>query len=164
MGIKSFFDTFGWGFCGLVGSGLLIACLIEIIIKKPADWLEKKWAGHPRFIAVLQGAKVVVTQIIAWVLSVWFALLVCKVLPLPGGEVLIPLWTSLAYISQFVFSCFGIKGILALIKKHSSEKAKEVEVERDPFEGMEKLSENLWQDKNTGHYYTTTKKGGIKAL
>ena len=138
---RSFFEAYGWGLLALIGSGLIIALLIEIIIKNPVKWLEEKWKNHERLIAILQGAKMVVTQVVAWVLCIWFSQLVCKVLPLPGAETLLPIWVSLAYVAQFIFSCFGIKGILALIKKHEEKKNEpKEEKHEEPKEVLTKTS------------------------
>ena len=139
--IKAFFDVYGWGLVGLIGSGLIIALLVEIIIKNPVKWLEDKWADHPRLLALLQGAKMVFTQIVAWTLCVWFSQLVCKALPLPGAETLLPIWVALAYIAQYIFSCFGIKGLLEWFKRRKEKKAepKEEKVE-EPKEVLTKTA------------------------
>lgn len=138
--IKAFFDAYGWGLLTLVGAGLLVAFLIEIIIKNPVKWLEAKWADHERLSAILLGAKMVMTQVVAWTLSVWFAQLVCKVLPLPGAEVLLPLWVATVYICQYIFSCWGIKGILAAIKKHIEKKEQKEKEEKPAPEPKEILT------------------------
>ena len=130
--IKGFFAEYGWGFLMLVCSGLLTAGLIEVIVKNPVKWLEGKWQGHDRLIAVLLGFKAVVTQVVAWTLSVWFAQLVCKVVALPGGEVLLPLWVALAYLAQYVFSCFGIKGIIDYAKKRAEREPEQKEKKEKP--------------------------------
>ena len=137
---KSFLGAYGWGLLTLIGAGLLVAFLIEIIIKNPVKWLEEKWSAHERLIAVLQGAKMVLTQVVAWTLCVWFAQLVCKVLPLPGAEVLLPLWVAVVYVAQYIFSVFGIKGFLALLKKRAEKKEKEEKPAPEPKEILTKTN------------------------
>ena len=69
--------------------------------------------------------------------------MVCKVLPLPGAEVLLPLWVATVYICQYIFSCWGIKGILAAIKKHiekKEQKEKEEKPEPEPKEILTKTN------------------------
>ncbi len=160
--IASFFDAYGWGFIMLVGSGLIIAILIEIIIKNSAKWLNEKWKSHERLLRAIEGARIVLTQIVAWALSVWFSQLVCKVAALPGGDVLLPIWVSLIYGCQYIFSCFGIKGIIAWAKKRGERAEQramakaEAKAEREKVKDELTLlpgSDSVYTD-GQGHYFT----------
>lgn len=111
--IKSFFAAYGWSFLILIGMGFLIAFLCEVAIKKSIEWLEKKWEGKTKLLQILQAAKIIVIQIFTWGLSFWCASILQKGMPLPGGGVLFPFWVGLIYFVQYVFSMFGIKGIIA---------------------------------------------------
>lgn len=122
LAVWAWFCEYGWGFAMLILSGLLVAGILEIMVKKSFVWLAEKWAGHERLIAILNGAKIFVTQLITGLLSVWFAQLVVKAVALPGGEVLLPIWVCCIYFLQYIFSMVGWKGLVAYAQSRKDEK------------------------------------------
>lgn len=153
--IKSFLNAYGWGFLMLIGSGFLTAGLIEVIVKNPVKWLQGKWAAYEKLVAVLMGVKAVITQVIAWTLCTWFSQLVCKVVALPGADALLPIWVALSYLSQYVFSCFGIKGVIEWAKERESRKSKDKpekpsrpKLERTEYRGVYKNEAGELVDKH----------------
>lgn len=124
LAVWAWFVEYGWGFAMLVLSGLLIAGIIEIMVKKSFNWLAEKWAGHERLTAIMNGVKIFTTQLLTGLLSVWFAQLVVKAVALPGGEVLLPVWVCCIYLLQYVFSMIGWKGLCAYVQERRTENKK----------------------------------------
>jgi hypothetical protein len=122
LAIWDFFKEYGWGFAMLVLSGLLVAGMVEIVVKKTHKWLSEKWVGHEKLLAFLDGAKMVMTQLVTGLLSVWFAQLVVKAVALPGGEVLLPIWVCCIYYLQYIFSMVGWKGFCAFLEERRNRK------------------------------------------
>lgn len=120
--IGEFVEAYGWGFLMLVICGILIAGLIEIIVKKSCKWLEKKWAGKEKLIVILQIAQIVATQAFACFFSIWFAKLVMKGMRLPGEQLMLPIWAALVYFLQFIFSYIGLNGIKEAIEARKAKK------------------------------------------
>lgn len=152
--IKAFFADYGYSFLMMVVIGFVISIITEITIKKALNWLEEKVKGHERLVAIVNVLRTVSLQCVTWCMVIVFTKLLVETMPLPGNGILWPVWICLVYIIQFVFSMYGIKGLLAAIKRHSEKKKepKEKEPEKDPLEGLEKISDNLYRDKE-GHYF-----------
>lgn len=132
--IRSFLAAYGWSFLLLVGMGLLIALLVEAIIKKSCDWLAKKWEGKASLLSALEAVRIILIQVFVWVMSIWFAILLQKGMPLPGNGVLLPFWVGLIYGCQYFFSMVGIKGLISAREAHKAVK------EQAPAEPKEKLT------------------------
>ena len=151
--IKNFFAEYGSSFLVLVVTSFVIAMLTEITIKKAFEWLEQKLAGK-KWVLV---AKVVGIQVFTWVLTLWFTKLLVAGLPFPGSAVLYPVWICLVYLLQYLFSCWGIKGFLAWLKKRAERKA-EKKAEEAALEAAKPQlmkvagSDNLYTD-GQGHYF-----------
>lgn len=153
LAVWDFFKEYGWGFAMLVLSGLLVAGMVEIVVKKTYEWLAEKWEGHERLLAFLNGAKMVMTQLVTGLLSVWFAQLVVKAVALPGGEVLLPIWVCCVYFIQYIFSCIGYKGIVAYVesrrnmKKEPKEKKAKPVLTKTEYSGIYKDEQGNLVDK-----------------
>ena len=145
--IRSFLDAYGWGFLVLVGMGCLIALLAEATVKMPVEWLEKKWKGNEKRLAVLQAVKMVVLQVFIWGLSVWFGILLQKGMNMPGNGVLLPLWIGMIYGLQFLFSMFVVKKIFGR-KEEKPEPAPKAELEKTNVRGVFKNKDGQLVDKN----------------
>ena len=152
--IKAFFADYGYSFLMMVVIGFVIALITEITIKKALNWLEEKVKGHARLVAIVNVIRTVALQCATWVMVVAFTKLLVETMPLPGNGIMWPVWICLVYIIQYVFSMYGIKGLLAALKKHAEKKAqpKEKEPEKDPLEGLRKISDNLYTDDKGGYF------------
>ena len=154
--IKLFFGEYGYSFLMMVVIGFVVAIITEITLKKALNWLEGKLAGHERLIAALNVVRTVLIQCMTWIMVIVFTKLLVDTMPLPGSAVLWPVWLCLVYIVQYVFSMYGITGILTLKDRPKKEKApKEKKV--NPVEGYTKISRNCFKDPATGLFYN--KKG-----
>lgn len=152
--IWDFFKEYGWGFAMLVLSGLLVAGMVEIVVKKTCAWLAEKWEGHEKLLVLLNGVKMVMTQLVTGLLSVWFAQLVVKAVALPGGEVLLPIWVCCVYFIQYIFSMVGWKGICAYVesRKNREPKQKTTKVkpvlEETEYDGVYRNADGVLVKKN----------------
>lgn len=156
--LEEFLSNYGVSFLVMVFIGFGIAFLIELGVKKAFKWLEEKLAGKDKMLAILNIAKMSVIFIVTIVLTLVSTHIIMKGgLPLPGNAALAPFWFLFIYIVQYVFSMYGIKGILGLKNREKAEKPKkEKPAKKDPLEGLTKLSANCYTD-NNGHYFN--KKG-----
>ncbi len=145
--VRSFLEAYGWGFLVLVGMGCLIALLVEATVKKPIEWLEKKWKGNERRLAILQAVKMIVLQIFIWGLSVWFGVLLQKGMKMPGNGVLLPFWIGMIYGIQFLFSMFVVKKIFGEKEEKSAPEPK-AELEKTNVRGVFKNKDGQLVDKN----------------
>lgn len=151
--IKNFFEAYGISFLVLVITSFVIAMLTEITIKKAFEWLEEKLSGK-KWVLV---AKVVGIQVFTWTLTLWFSKLLVAGLPFPGSAVLFPVWICLVYLLQYLFSCWGIKGFLAWLKKRAEKKAEKA-AEAAAIEAAKPQlikvvgSDKLYTD-GQGHYF-----------
>ena len=153
--IKAFFAEYGYSFLMMVVIGFVTAIITEITIKKALSWLEEQVGDKGK--KILAVARVVAIQIATWGQVILYTHILVKNMPLPGGKVFYVVWMFLVYIIQYLFSMYGIKGILeAIAKKAEKEKQPKVKKEKfDPVAGMQQLSDNLFTD-GVGYY---TKKG-----
>lgn len=145
--VRSFLEAYGWGFLVLVGMGCLIALLVEATVKKPIEWLEKKWKGNERRLAILQAVKMIVLQILIWGLSVWFGDLLQKGMEMPGNGVLLPFWIGMIYGIQLLFSMFVVKKIFGEKEEKSAPEPK-AELEKTNVRGVFKNKDGQLVDKN----------------
>lgn len=136
--IRSFLEAYGWSFVVLVGMGLLIALLVEAIIKKSCDWLAKKWEGKARLLSALEAARIIAIQGFVWVMSIWFGVLLQKGMPLPGNGVLLPFWIGLIYGCQYFFSMVGIKGLISAKEAHKAQAEEKAQIPEEPKEKLTK--------------------------
>lgn len=151
--VKSFCNDYGYSFLMLVIAGAVIAILIEITVKKVFDWLEPKFDEKgKKILSAIRGA---VIQACTWTLTVMFTRLIVDNMPLPGGKVFLIIWIPAVYIIQYVFSMYGIKGIINSAKNRVK---KEKPVKKDPLEGLQKLSDNLYTDGKGGYFTAKGKK------
>lgn len=159
--VKNFFNDYGYSFLMMVITGAVIALILELTIKKALNWLEGKLAGHEKALSIVAAVRIGLIQTTTWLMVACFTKLISENMPLPGGAVLYPVWLCLMYIIQFVFSVFGIKGIIALMKRRAEkavEKADEKKEEKDPLEGLTKISDNLYTDNNGAYFMLKGKK------
>lgn len=162
--IKAFFADYGNSFLMMVVIGFVIAIITEITLKKAINWLESKLAGHDHIIAVVNVIKTVLIQCVTWSMVIAFTRLLVDTMPLPGNGIMWPVWICLVYIFQYVFSMYGIKGILSALKKHAEKEPKkpvEKEPKKDPLEGLTKVSDHLYTDGN-GNYFQLKGKKVVK--
>lgn len=156
--IKAFFADYGYSFLMMVVIGFVIAIITEITLKKALNWLEGKLEGHAQLIAVLNVVRTILIQCMTWIMVIVFTRLLVETMPLPGSAVLWPVWLCLVYIIQYIFSMYGIKGIINAVKKHAEKEPKEKEPKKDPLEGLTRVSENLFMDDKGGYYQLKGKK------
>ena len=153
--IKAFFAEYGYSFLMMVVIGFVTAIITEITVKKALNWLEQQVGEKGR--KILAVVRIVVIQLATWGQVILYTHILVRNMPLPGGKVFYVVWMFLVYIIQYLFSMYGIKGILeAIAKKAEKEKQPKVKKEKfDPVAGMQQLSDNLFTD--GVNYYT--KKG-----
>ena len=156
--IKAFFADYGYSFLMMVVIGFVIAIITEITLKKALNWLEGKLAGHDKLIAVVQIIRTISIQCATWLMVIAFTSLLVKTMPLPGNGILLPVWLCLIYIIQYVFSMYGIKGILSIAKKHAEKEPKQKEPEKDPLEGLTFVADGLYTDGKGNYYHLKGKK------
>lgn len=151
--VGDFFAAYGEAFVMMIVAGFIIAFIVEVAIKKAFAWLESRFEGKEKILAALAIAKMIVifaVTIAATALSTH--LIMTGGIALPGNKALAPFWFAVIYLCQYVFSMYGIKGLLGLKDKEQKEKA----VKKDPLEGLTRYSEKLWTD-GKGNYFN--KKG-----
>ena len=151
--IKAFFADYGYSFLMMVVIGFVVAIITEITIKKAFNWLEKKVDGHEKTLAAVAAARTVGIQLVTWLQVIAFTKLLVANMPLPGGAVFYPIWLCLIYIIQYVFSMYGLKGILEAIRNRADREPKVKEPKKDPLEGLTKLNDKLYTD-GQGNYFT----------
>jgi len=149
--IKAFFAEYGYSFLMMVVIGFVVAIITEITVKKGLNWLEEKLGEKGK--KILAVARIIVIQLATWGQVIIYTKILVDHMPLPGGKVFYIIWAFLVYIIQYLFSMYGIKGILEMIANRNKEpKAKKEKV--DPVAGMEKLADNVYFD---GQYYYNRK-------
>lgn len=153
--IKAFFAEYGYSFFMMVVIGFVTAIITEITVKKALNWLEQQVGEKGK--KILAVVRIVVIQLATWGQVILYTHILVKNMPLPGGKVFYIIWMFLVYIIQYVFSMFGIKGILELISKLKNKQPKVKKEKFDPVAGMEKLDENVYFDGSA--YYN---KKGVK--
>jgi len=153
--IKAFFAEYGYSFFMMVVIGFVTAIITEITVKKALNWLEQQVGEKGK--KILAVVRIVVIQLATWGQVILYTHILVKNMPLPGGKVFYIIWMFLVYIIQYVFSMFGIKGILELISKLKNRQPKVKKEKFDPVAGMEKLDENVYFD-GTAYY----NKKGVK--
>ena len=153
--IKAFFAEYGYSFFMMVVIGFVTAIITEITVKKALNWLEQQVGEKGK--KILAVVRIVVIQLATWGQVILYTHILVKNMPLPGGKVFYIIWMFLVYIIQYVFSMFGIKGILELISKLKNRQPKPKREKFDPVAGMEKLDENVYFDGSA--YYN---KKGVK--
>lgn len=117
--IKAFFNDYGYSFLMMVVIGFVIAIILEITVKKAIEYLEKKYAGSPKILTVLSFIRIFLIQVLTWAMTIGFAKILIKSMPLPANEALYPVWVCLVYIIQYLFSCWGIKGVINFFHKRA---------------------------------------------
>ena len=153
--IRAFFAEYGYSFFMMVVIGFVTAIITEITVKKALNWLEQQVGEKGK--KILAVVRIVVIQLATWGQVILYTHILVKNMPLPGGKVFYIIWMFLVYIIQYVFSMFGIKGILELISKLKNRQPKVKKEKFDPVAGMEKLDENVYYD-GTAYY----NKKGVK--
>lgn len=150
--IRAFFAEYGYSFFMMVVIGFVTAIITEITVKKALNWLEEQVGDKGK--KILAVVRIVVIQIATWGQVILYTHILVRNMPLPGGKVFYIIWMFLVYIIQYVFSMFGIKGILELMAKLKNKQPKPKKEKFDPVAGMEKLDENVYYD---GTYYYNKK-------
>lgn len=111
---NTFIESYGLGITMLVVGGLVVAFMIEISIKNGFNWIESKVSDGKvksilpiiRFFSILVGSVVFTGAATDGVIEQW---------GLPANGFVKFIWWSISYLSQYVFSLCGIKGMLYLI-------------------------------------------------
>lgn len=150
--VGSFLEAYGSSFAMMIIAGLLIALFVEYAVKKAFAWLEEKFGD----VKWLDTAKISAIFLVTVIFSaIATRLLYVGELPLPGNKALAPFWFGIIYFSQYIFSMYGIKGLLNLKDKEPKEKApKEPKPKKvNPVEGYKKISRNCYKDEATGIFY-----------
>lgn len=162
--LKAFLEAYGASFAVMVLGGFVIAFFTEIAVKKAFKWLEERFDGNEKILAIVDIARMAAIFAVTVILSaVSTGLLFKAELPLPGNKALAPFWFAVIYIAQYIFSMKGIKGILKLHeeaknKEPKEKKAKEPKPKKvNPVEGYIRISHNCYKDPATGKFYN--KKG-----
>lgn len=153
--IETFLSEYGVSFAMLILAGLIIAFIVEISLKKAFAYLEGKFEGKEKLLELLNILKMGAIFIVTILMSLISVRLIMESeLPLPGNKALAPFWFALVYGAQYIFSMYGIKGILNLKHRPKAEKPqKEPKPKKvNPVEGMEKLAKNVYRDAE-GHLY-----------
>lgn len=91
--------------------GAVVALILEITVKKAFVWLESKLADSDKAVKLAAAFKAFTIQAITWAMVVAFTDILVENMPLPGGAVFLPVWLALVYVIQYLFSCWGIKGL-----------------------------------------------------
>ena len=153
--LDSFLKAYGVSFLVMVFIGFGIAFLIELGVKKAFKWLEEKLAGKENILAILNIVKMSAIFVVTVGLAVISTRIIMKGgLPLPGNAFMAPFWFLFIYICQYVFSMYGIKGILKIKDREKEPKQpKEKKVKVNPVEGMTKISRNCYKDPVSGHFF-----------
>lgn len=132
MGIilKDFWGNYGTSVIMMIVTGLAVAFVTELAVKKTFKWLEKK-LGAKEWMPV---AKVVAIQVFAIGQVIVYTKLLVSVLPFPGGIVLFPIWLTVEYLIQYAWSLLGfgkfVEGVSSFFKKRAEAKAeKKAELE-----------------------------------
>ena len=150
--VGSFLEAYGSSFAMMIIAGLLIALFVEYAVKKAFEWLEEKFGD----VKWLDTAKISAIFLVTVIFSaIATRLLYVGELPLPGNKALAPFWFGIIYFSQYIFSMYGIKGLLNLKDKEPKEKApKQPKPKKvNPVEGYKKISRNCYKDEATGIFY-----------
>ena len=145
---ESFLSEYGVSFAMIVVAGLIIAFVVEISLKKAFAYLEEKYEGKEKLLQILNVVRMGAIFVVTVVMSIISTKLIMESeLPLPGNKALAPFWFALIYGCQYIFSMYGIKGILKLKDRPKAEKApKEKKVKVNPVAGMERLAKNVYRD------------------
>lgn len=152
--IKNFFGEYGYSFLMMVIVGAVIALLLEITVKKAFAWLEEKLGDKGK--KVLAAVKMAVIQVLTWIMVIFSTKLIVGSMPLPGNAVFALIWAALIYVIQYLFSCWGIKGIQGWIarKDERSEARKDAKAKAQkekPVLNKVPGTDNLYTDAE-GHY------------
>lgn len=149
--IKSFFSDYGYSFIMMVIMGAVIALTLEITVKSAFAWLGEKFKDNQKVLGNLTIAKTFTIQAYVWVCVIKFTLILMETMPLPGNKALLPVWLGMIYVLQYIFSYYGLKGLLnfsekRLEKAEARAAAKAVEAANrpklTPVEGIKGLYRN----------------------
>jgi hypothetical protein len=147
--LKAFWRNYGTSVIMMLVTGLAVAFVTELAVKKTFKWLEKK-LGNKAWMPV---AKCVAIQVFAIGQVVIYTKLLVSALPFPGGVVLYPIWLTLEYLIQYAWSLLGfgkfVEWIASVVKKRSEAKAiRKAEEEANkpvltPIEGHKDIFKNV---------------------
>lgn len=112
--IKSFFGEYGYSFIMMVIMGAVIALTLEVSVKSVFTWLAEKFKDKETILDKLTIVKSFVIQAYIWTGVVFFTSILMNTMPLPGNKAFLPVWVGMVYVIQYVFSCYGLKGLLGL--------------------------------------------------
>ena len=149
--VGSFLEAYGSSFAMMIIAGLLIALFVEYAVKKAFAWLEQTF-GDVQWVGIAKMS-------VIFVVTVAFSAIATKLiyvgeLPLPGNKSLAPFWFGIIYFAQYLFSMYGIKGIIEARKDREDREPKpKKEKKPNPVEGMKKISHNCYKDEKTGNFY-----------
>lgn len=156
--VEGFLTNYGASFLMMVIAGFCVALVVELSVKKAFIWLEEKLAGKDKVLAALDVAKMSVIFLVTLILTfVSVKLLLVSEMALPGNKALAPFWFVIIYLAQYIFSMYGIKGLLKWLKTPVEEKEPKVKKEKpkkvNPVEGFTRISRNCYKDPATGKFY-----------
>lgn len=147
---KEFFKLYGYSFLILIGFGAIIAFFLEATVKKAYEWLYPKFNEKGQ--KVLAIAKIVLLLVLSSFLSIYAAKIAVKAMPFPGNSAFIVFWVALVYVSQYVFSLYGLKGFLDWLKERRKREVEGEKKDESPLAGMKKIGDNLYSD-GRGNYF-----------
>lgn len=157
-GFVGFFSVYGTGLAMLILAGFCIAMFTELAIKKVFVWLEQKFADKEKLLNGVSIAKMIAIPVVTIFMTLVSTKLIMDSIVLPGSVCgtnalgLSPFWFMVIYVCQYVFSMYGIKGIIGLFNRrhpHASKHEKAV----SPVDGYKRISKNCYKDEATGKFY-----------
>ena len=143
-GVKGFFEQYGGSFAMMVLAGFIIACIVELGVKSAFRWLGEK-LGEQKYLDIARIAVIFLVTVLGSFAST--RIIMNGSLELPGNSAFGPFWFFIIYISQYVFSMYGIKAILKIKDAPKTEKApKEPKPKKvSPVEGMTRIAHNVYK-------------------
>lgn len=155
--IKNFFNDYGYSFLMMVIIGAVVALILELTVKKAIVWLEEKLAGNAKALALVAALKTVAIQVVTWTLVVSFLNGLIECMDLPGTKVLYPVWLCLEYVIQYLFSCWGIKGL----QEFAAKRIERAEARADAKAEAEAHKPTLVQVPGKGYYNMIDSNGNL---
>lgn len=152
-GFVGFFSAYGTGLAMLILAGFCIAMFTELAIKKVFVWLEQKFADKEKLLNGVSIAKMIAIPVVTILMTLVSTNLIIDSVALPGNNAigLTPFWFMVIYVCQYVFSMYGIKGIIGLFNRRHPHAPHEKAV--SPVDGYKRISKNCYKDEATGKFY-----------
>ena len=150
-GVKGFFEQYGGSFAMMVLAGFIIACIVELGVKSAFRWLEEQ-LGKQKYLTIARIGVIFLVTVLGSFAST--RIIMNGSMELPGNSAFAPFWFFIIYISQYVFSMYGIKAILKIKDAPRTEKEpKEPKPKKvSPVEGMTKIAHNVYRAEDGSLY------------